>query len=199
MKKKLFIIIFCSVQLIFYPVICQPASRNISWKEMVLNKVFSVGLSEKPYIEKYVFRFGDTYSQMLFLIYDDNNKLKCDAIIWCLDENSIQLLNSRNAKTMAPEKIATQIKPIIKKICIDPKFILDKFERLKKIRISPALAMRACLGICPRFDFWYDNWAESVNYSIIGKPGNDSQDKLTQWMFKVREDFEKQYLLDLME
>jgi hypothetical protein len=84
------------------------------------------------------------------------------------------------------EEIAAKLKAVVKRSPIGYQVLRRYLEELKAIRISPMLASRVALDEYSEYEFWYNTGQESVHYKVTGPFKGDSQDKLVQWMIRLR-------------
>jgi len=160
-------------------------------KSRVLDAVFPADVATGPYFQKLILRFGDSDSEIIFLTYPGG---RSEVIRYSLAQMTDAELSELISKSLAANPaadehvIASTVKINVSKSSVE----LDKFEGLfhdlAKIRISPLLPTREPLDYYSEFEFWCDNWEESVHYTIVGPYKGDSQDKLVEWMIKFRAD-----------
>jgi len=83
-------------------------------------------------------------------------------------------------------EITAKLKVEVSRSSIAPEALKHAFDELKAIRISPILADRVSVDEYSEYEYWYDNWQESVHYAITGPFKGDPQDQLVQWMIRFR-------------
>jgi hypothetical protein len=143
-----------------------------------------------------VLRFGDSDTQLAVVFYSDKDKYwvrKCEITSYSLEGLAKGGLSQLIANMVAENpnvkdhEIAAKVKVDITSSTVP----LDAFDRpldeLRAIRISPILADRVAVDEYSEYEFWYDNWQESVHYVITTPFGNDPQDQLGRWMAKFRD------------
>lgn len=84
------------------------------------------------------------------------------------------------------QEIAAKLKVEVTRFSVEPQALSHTIEELRKIRISPVLNDRVAVDNYSIYEFWYDNWQESVHYAITSPLGNTPQDQLGRWMLGFR-------------
>ncbi len=171
----------------------QPGDRTLDPQARVLDIIFPVEVPQRPYFLKMVLRFDKTSTQLVIVVYPDKERYwirRCDVIKYVLPEAAKTQL-SQSLSQLSPEASedavrasAAKLKVEVSRFTIAPEALSKSLIELRSIRISPVLAERVSVDEFSEYEFWYDNWQESVHYAIIGAPGKAPQDKLTQWMIK---------------
>lgn len=174
----------------------QPGDRYLVMKARVLDILFPSEVSQKPYFLKMVLRFSDSDTQLVVVVYPDKEKYwvrKCEITKYSLAGMRTNQLSQLVAKMIADnpnvdeKEIAAKLKVDISRSSIDPDALNRVLDELKTVRISPILADRVAVDNYSEYEYWYDNWQESVHYTIVGPFHDSSQDQLVQWMIRFRE------------
>jgi len=158
-------------------------------KARVLDILFPLDVRPTPYFSKMVLRFSDSDTQLVVVTYPGG---KSELIRYSLAVNSGELsqliakMVAENPNVKA-EEIAAKVKTNVSRSPIEPAALRHALDELKAIRISPVLASRVAVDEYSEYEFWYDNWQESVHYAITSPFGNDPQDQLGKWMTKFRD------------
>lgn len=186
---------FCCI-LFAVPAKAQPGDRYLYMKGRVLNILFPLDVAQKPYFQKMVLRFSDSDTQLVVVVYPDKDKYwvrKCEVTRYALEgmgqgqlSQFISKMLTENPKVKEQE-IAAQLKVEITHSSIPVEVFNHALEELKAVRISPVLANRVAVDDYSEYEFWYDNWQESVHYVITSPFGNDPQGQLGKWMIKFRD------------
>lgn len=168
----------------------QPGDRRLDMKARVLDIVFPLEVSSKPYFRKIVLRFGDSDTQIIVVTYPGGQS---EIVRYRLADVSGEQLSVLVAKMLSenpdvkPQEIAAGLKvnvsstPVLEQKALD--YVLNE---LKAIKISPALASRVAVDDSSEYEFWYDTWQESVHYTITGPFHDAPQDRLGKWMLSFR-------------
>jgi hypothetical protein len=167
----------------------QPGDRSMKIKARVLNLVYPLDDVTKPYLLKLILRFGDSDTQIVIAIYPGGKgEIINYSISGMKNGNLDRLISNRIAENPAvnEQEIAAGLNITASRSAIDYKELEPAIDELKRIQISPILANRISVGETSEYEFWCDEWQESVHYTITGPFNNTSQDKLVQWMIKFR-------------
>lgn len=173
----------------------QPGDRYLDMKARILGILFPLDVTSKPYFQKMVLRFSDSDTQVVVVVYPDKDKYwvrKCEITSYGLESMGKGGLSQFISKTVAEnpnvkdQEIAAKLKVNITRAYVPLEALDPALDELKTIRISPVLADRVSVDEFSEYEFWYDNWQESVNYVITGPFENDPQDQLGRWMTKFR-------------
>jgi hypothetical protein len=175
----------------------QPGDRALDPKARVLNVLFPVEVSQRPYFFKVVLRFDDADTQVVIVVYPDKDKYwvrRCEVTTFSLNDDVKREL-AESLSQLPPEAtdeavraIASGLRVEVNRIVIAPEALDKSLSELKSIRISPLLAARISVDNFSEYEFWYDSWQESVHYSITGSPGKAPQDELVRWMLRFKAD-----------
>lgn len=173
----------------------QPGDRYLDMEARVLDKLFPVNVPSKSYFLKMVLRFGDSDTQLVVVVYSDTGKYwvrKCEVTSYALEGLSSSQFSQFVSKMVAenpnvkPEEIAARLKVSITRSPLPLEELYRALDELKTIRISPVLADRIAVDEFSEYEFWYDNWQESVQYTITSPFGDTPQDQLGKWMTKFK-------------
>jgi hypothetical protein len=173
----------------------QPGDRYLDVKARVLDILFPLDVAPKPYFLKMVLRFGDSETQLVVLVYPDDEKYwirRSEVIDYKLRGMSKGELSQLISKMVAEnrsvraEDIAAKVKVDVSRSPVDPEALYHALDELKPVRISPILADRIAVDDVSEYEYWYDNWQESVHYTIAGPFKDGPQDQLVQWMIRFR-------------
>jgi hypothetical protein len=165
-------------------------------KAQVLEILFPLDVTPKPYFEKMVLRFGDSDTQLVEVVYPDKDKYwarKCEITSFRLEGMDKGGLSQFISKMVAEnpnvkvQEIAAKLKVNITRSFVPLEALGRALNELKTIRISPVLADRVSVDGYSEYEFWHDNWQESVHYVITSSFENDPQDQLGRWMTKFRD------------
>jgi hypothetical protein len=169
----------------------QPGDRNLDIEARVLDILFPLDVGPTPYFSKMVLRFSDSDTQLVVVTYPGG---KSELIRYSLAgvrsgelSHLISKMVNENPEMKAQE-IAAKLKVNVSRSPIEPEALRRALDELKAIRISPVLASRVAVDEFSEYEFWYDNWQESVHYAITSPFGNDPQGQLGRWMTKFRDD-----------
>ena len=174
----------------------QPGDRHLDIKARVLDILFPLDVAPKPYFQKMVLRFSDSDTQLVVVVYPDKDKYwirKCEITRYALEGMGKGELSQFISKMVAEnpnvkeQEIAAKLKVDITRSSVPLEAFSRALDELKAIRISPVLADRVPVDDYSEYEFWYDNWQESVHYAITSPFGNDPQDQLGRWMTKFRD------------
>jgi hypothetical protein len=164
-------------------------------KARVLNILFPLDVAPKPYFLKMVLRFSDSDTQLVVVVYPDKEKYwvrRCEITSYVLEGMGKGQLSQLISKMIAEnpdvkeQAIAARLKVDVSRSSVAPEALKHALDELKTIRISPILTDRVAVDEYSEYEYWYDNWQESVHYAITSPFGNDPQDKLGRWMVKFR-------------
>jgi hypothetical protein len=165
-------------------------------KARVLDIVFPLDVAQKPYFQKVVLRFSDSDTQLVVVVYPDKDKYwirRCEMTRYALDglgNGGLSQLISKMVgenPSVKEQEIAAKLKANITRTNVPIENLSQALDELKTIRISPFLADRVAVDAYSEYEFWYDNWQESVHYTLVGPFKDAAQDELVQWMLKFRE------------
>jgi hypothetical protein len=174
----------------------QPGDRYLDTKARVLEILFPLDVTTRPYFQKMVLRFSDSDTQLVIVVYPDKDKYwvrKCEITSYGLEGMAKGGLSQFISKMVAEnpnvkdQEIAAKLKVNTSHFFVPLEALDRSLDELKTIRISPALADRVSVDDFSEYEFWYDNWQESVHYVITSPFGKDSQDQLGRWMAKFRD------------
>ncbi len=188
-RKVIICVLFSSV-LLTGEAGAQPGDRHLEMKPRVLDILFPLDAGPTPYFSKMVLRFSDSNTQLVVVTYPG---AKSELLRYSLDSMSggefSQLISKMVAENpdVKPQEIAARLKVNVIRLPIEPGALRRSLDELKAIRISPVLASRVAVDEFSEYEFWYDNWQESVHYVITSPFGNDPQDELGRWMVKFRD------------
>lgn len=166
----------------------QPGDRFIIGKSRVLDILFPLDVVQKPYRLKLIMRFGASNSQLVIVVdVDGHAEMTRYALADMKGGEDPQLI-----ATMIPDDPDINVQAISAKLKVNvarlplEKAALDRaLRKLKSIRISPVLSdTMAADG--SEYELWYDNWQESVHYTLTSPPKNAPEDKLVRWMNEFR-------------
>ena len=82
-------------------------------------------------------------------------------------------------------QIAAKLKVNISRSPVDGEALDRALKKLKAVRISPILDDGEAVDFS-EYEFWYDNWQESVHYVLTSPPKHAPEDKLVRWMIEFR-------------
>lgn len=174
----------------------QPGDRILDMKARVLDILFPVDVPQRPYFQKMVLRFSDSDTQLVVVVYPDKDKYwvrKCEILRYVVEgmgKGELSLFISKMVAenpNIKEREIAAKLKVDVTRSLISSEAFNHELDELKAIRISPVLADRVAVDEYSEYEFWYDNWQESVHYTITSPFGNDPQDELGKWMKKFRD------------
>jgi len=164
-------------------------------KDRVLDLLFRSDSDKSLWVSKMTLRYGDSNSQLVVLtypVYPVHPGGQAEIISYTiagLGSDSLSQFISRMADkkpSVTNEEIAAKLKAVVKRSPIGYQVLRRYLEELKAIRISPMLASRVALDEYSEYEFWYNTGQESVHYKVTGPFKGDSQDKLVQWMIRLR-------------
>ena len=173
----------------------QPGDRYLVMKARVLDLVFPLDVAPRPYFMKMALRFSDSDTQLVVVIYPDKEKYwvrRCEITSYSLAGIGNNQLSQLISKMIAAnpnvkeQEIAAKLRVDVSRFAVNPEALNRVFDELKAIRISPILADRVAVDNYSEYEYWYDNWQESVHYTITGPFHEEAQDKLVQWMIRFR-------------
>lgn len=168
----------------------QPGDRRLDMKARVLDILFPLDVGPTPYFSRMVLRFSDSDTQLVVVTYPGG---KSELIRYSLEGVSSRELAHLISKMVAEnpdvkaQEIAAKLKVSVSRSPIESGALKPALDELKAIRISPVLVSRVAVDEFSEYEFWYDNWQESVHYTITSPFGKDPQDQLGRWMTKFRE------------
>jgi hypothetical protein len=164
-------------------------------KDRVLDLLFRSDAVSSPFLSKITLRYGDSDSQLVALTYPvypvhpgGRAELLSYTIAGMRSDNLTQFISKTVAQnpSATDEEIAAKLKVEVKRSPISYEALRRFLDELEAIRISPRLASRAAVDEYSEYQFWYDNGQESVHYKVVGPFNDDPQDRLVQWMIRVR-------------
>ncbi len=167
----------------------QPGDRYLDMKARVLDILFPLDVAPKPYFSKMILRFGDSGTQLVVVVYPGG---KSELIRYSLAGTSggefSQLISKMVAENpdVKEQEIAAKFKVDVYRSPIEHEALNRALDELKAVRIPPILASRVAVDEFSEYEYWYDNWQESVHYTITGPFKNTPQDELVQWMIRFR-------------
>jgi len=175
--------------------IAQTGGRNpLDIRGQVLDQLFPLDVTSKPYYVKLVLRFSDSDTQLVVLVYPGGES---ELISYTLRGVSGDGLSQLISKLIAENpnlpyrEIAAKVKVSTTRSPIEYKALSHALDELKAIRISPFLTTRVVCDEVSQYDFWFDTGEESVHYTLYGPFKEDPQDLIVQWMIKFRARFSK--------
>jgi hypothetical protein len=180
----------CIAVLFAGDVLAQPGVRRLDLRGRVLDALFKPHTEAKPYSMKLVMRFGDRPSQLTVVtnvggatevrrleLVRLNSRQLDDLIAGAVGRDS----------QVSPEQLAAQIAVQESRTEISYSKLLDPLlTELKRVRISPILSSRVAVDDYTEYEFVYDQWQESVRYTVVGPFTGHPQDDLVKWMLKFR-------------
>lgn len=173
----------------------QPGDRYLDIKARVLDILFPLDVAPKPYFLKMVLRYSDSNTQLVVVVYPDKEKYwvrRCEITSYSLAGMGKGQLSQLISKMVAEnagvkeQEIAAKLRLEVSRSSVAPEALNRALDELKAVRISPVLADRVAVDEYSEYEYWYDNWQESVHYTITSPFGNAPQDKLGEWMIKFR-------------
>jgi hypothetical protein len=173
----------------------EPGDRYLNMKARVLDVVFPLDVAPKPYLLKMILRFGDSDTQLVAVEYQDKDKYwirRCEITSYSLADIGKGQLSDLISKMVAEspnvqaQEIASKLRTNVSHSFVAPEALNHALDELKAVMISPILADRVAVDQYSEYEYWYDNWQESVHYTITSPLGNAPQDKLGQWMLRFR-------------
>jgi hypothetical protein len=156
----------------------QPGDPHLDMKSRVLDILFPVDVSPKPYFMKIVLRFGDSDTQLIVVTYPGGESR---LIRYSLAGTSSGEFSQLIAKMVAenhdvkPQDIAAKLKVDVSRSPIAQETLNHALHELETIQISPVLANRVAVDESSEYEFWYDTWQESVHYVITTPFGDNPQ------------------------
>jgi hypothetical protein len=164
-------------------------------KGRVLDLLFRSDVVTSPFLSKMTLRYGDSDSQLIVLIYPVypvHPGGRAEVISYTIrgmgSDNLAQFISrmtAQNPKVTAAD-VAEKLQVDVKRSPIEYDALSRLIDELKAVRISPVLANRVAVDEYSEFEFWYNNGQESVHYKIVGPYKDDPQDKIVQWMIRLR-------------
>ncbi len=170
-------------------VAAQPGDRYLDTKARVLDLVFPLDVTPKPYFRKLVLRYGDTDTQLVVVTYPGGRSELISYTLAGMQSRDLSHLISEmvaNSPDIKDREIVAKVKLSTTRARIDSDALNPILDELKAVHISPILADREALDEYSEYDFWYDSWRDSVHYSLTGPFNRVPQDQLVQWMIKFR-------------
>jgi hypothetical protein len=170
--------------------IAQTGDRNpVDIKARVLDLLFPLDVTSKPYFLKLVLRFGDSGTQLAVVIYPGGESELVRYELADMNSNDLSLLVSKMVAqnpNVQDREIAAKVKVKMTRSPVDHKALSRALEDLKTLRMSPFLKTRIAVDEYSQYDYWFDSGQESVHYTITGPFKGDPQDRLVQWMIKFK-------------
>jgi hypothetical protein len=173
----------------------QPGDRFLDPKARILDVLFPVDVPQRPYLLKLALRFDDADTQLVIVVYPDTDKYwirRCQVVTYSL-ANAAQAQLAESLPKLPPEasddlvrSVAANLKVEVSRFAIDPEALAKSLKELRLIQISPVLEPRVSVDDFSEYEFWYDNWQQSVHYSLAGPAGKAPQDELIRWMIAFR-------------
>jgi hypothetical protein len=173
----------------------RPGDRFLDTKARVLDLLFPLDVTPAPYSQKLVLRFSDSDTQVVVVtypVYPVNPGGTSQIIRYSLEGISDDELSQLISKMVAEKpdvtdrEIAAKVKVNVTRSAVDGKTLDRALKSLKAIRISPILATRVAVDEYSEYEYWWDDWQESVHYTMTGPFKGDPQDRLVQWMIGFR-------------
>lgn len=174
----------------------QPGDRFLDPKARILDVLFPVDVLQRPYFLKLVLRFDEADTQLVIVVYPDKDKYwirRCQVVTYSLANAAKAQLSESLPKLLSPEasddavrSVAANIKVEESRFAIDPEALDKSLKELRLIQISPILETRVSVDEFSEYEFWYDNWQQSLHYSISGPAGKAPQDELIRWMIRFK-------------
>jgi hypothetical protein len=193
MIRRIFVLLTC---VLFGAIsVAQPAGPHLDMEARVLNILFPLDVSPKPYFSKMVLRFTDSDMQLVVLTYPDKEKYwirRCEITSYSLEGMAKRDLDQFIYKMIAEnpnvkeQEIAAKLRVRVTSYLIAPEALKHSLDQLRAVRISPVLVDRVTVDEYSEYEYWYDNGQESVHYAIANGGGNDPQDQLGRWMVNFR-------------
>jgi hypothetical protein len=177
------------------PVIAQPGDRYLDTNARVLDLLFPLDIKLDPYFMKLTLRYSDSDSQLVVVVYPVypvHPGGRSEIIRYSLASvgggGLSQLISKMVAQnpSATDREIAAKLKVNIARSPIEYNALNRALNNLKAIRISPLLKTRVAVDEYSEYEYWYDDWRESVHYSITGPFKGDPQDQLVQWLIRFR-------------
>ena len=174
----------------------QPGDRHLDMKARVLDILFPLDAAAKPYFLKMVLRFGDSDTQLVVTVYPDKEKCwvrRCEITSYGsagMGEDQLsQLIYKMTTENpqVKEQEVAAKLKVDVSRVSVAPEALDRALDGLRAVRISPILADRIAVGAYSEYEYWYDNWQETVHYAITSPLGEDPQGQLGRWMIGFRE------------
>jgi len=167
----------------------QSGGRYLDMKARVLDILFPLDVTPKPYFSKMILRFSDSDTQLIVVVYPGG---KSELIRYSLSGMGNGKLSQLISKMVAENtnvtdrEIAAKLKVDVIRSSINHEALSRSLDELRTVQISPILENRVAVDEFSEYDFWYDTWQESLHYTITSPLGNTPQDKLGKWMIKFR-------------
>lgn len=196
LRRRMLTFILISCALSVATASAQPGDRYLDMKARVLDLVFPIGVSAKPYNLRLVFRYGDTDSQLVVVVHPGKKywQREYDVFRYSLivaKQGQISQLISEMEKTdpkVTPQEIAAKLRVRVVQSTVDPRLLKKALGRLGKVNLPAALPSQVCVDECPQYEFTYDTWQDYVHYVMTDPPPNTPEGRLVEWMIKFRED-----------
>ena len=172
----------------------QPGDRHLDMKAQVLNLVFPLNVSAKPFLSKMVLRFGDSDTQITVITYPGGkSELIRYSLAGMTGEGLSQLISKMVAENpdVKAQEIAAKLKVNVSRTALEQGALGHALDELKAIQISPLLASRVAVDEFSEYEFWYDTWQESVHYIVTSPFQGSAQDRLGKWMVDFRANLPK--------
>lgn len=171
------------------PPTVQAGTRRLDMKARVLNLLFPLDVTPGSYFLKMVLRFDDPDTQLVIVTYSGGRSEMIRYSLAGLGNVDLsQFISKMVAENpdVKEQAIAEKLKVDIRRSPIKQEALNRLLNELRAIRISPILASRIAVDDYSEYEFWCDTGQESVHYAITGPFGTAHQDKLGQWMMRVR-------------
>jgi len=187
----LLVLLLCSLR----SVNAQPGASHLNLKSRVLDIAFQSEITHKPYFSKLVLRYNGSPMQIVLVVHAGEEKYwerVCELSIYTLPEITEggfgQFIAKQLAKTpnAQPEDIAAKLKVKYQHSTVECQSFDQALQELGKIRISPTLVDRVAVDEFSTYEYTYDNWQESVHYSLTGSSDDTPQDELVKWMIEFK-------------
>jgi hypothetical protein len=167
----------------------QPGNRQLDTKASVLDRLFPIDVTPQPYHLRMVLRFNDPESQLTVVIYPGGRSEAISYTLADMKRGDLERLIEQ-VETETPEVtvsgLASRVQVNTERSLLDGKLVERALKRLRAIRVSPALPTLTCVDACPRYEYWYDTWQDSVHLSLIGADKGPVAG-LVRWMIEFRD------------
>jgi len=177
--------------------IAQAGDRQLDTKSRVLDLAFPLDAPSESYsyYQKLVLRYGDSDTQFVvvdYVVYPVNPGGRVQVFRYSLEgmgEGELSQLITKMVgenPQVTDQEIAAKLKVVVTRSPMEYKVFDRALKELKAIRISPVLSNRIGVDEISEYEYWWDDWQESVHYTLIGPFKHDPQDQLVQWMIRFR-------------
>lgn len=167
----------------------QPGDRYLDIKARVLDVLFPLDVTRKPYLLKMILRFGDSDTQLVVVVYPGGKSELVSYSLAGMNSGQLsQLISKMEAQNpdVKEQDIAAKLHVNVSRSPIDSKVLDRALHELEAIRIAPVSGNRIAVDHYSEYEFWYDTWQESSHYTITGPPSNSLQNRLVTWMIKFQ-------------